>query len=296
MQNLAIGQFTIDRLAELEDVPMPPNNMFPDATEAVLRAEQPRLGPRHIDASLTLLLSFNSFVVRTGKHTILVDACIGNDKERVERPHWHRRKGPFLDHLAGLGVAPEQVDFVLCTHLHADHVGWNTKLVNGQWVPTFPKAQYLFAEAEYAHWKRCHDASPGEPLMHGSFADSVLPVVRSGQATMVAMNHRVQAGVQLEPAVGHTPGNVVLHIEDGGGHAVLLGDVMHHPIQLAHPEWSTHFCFDAVQSRQTRRTLLERFAGSQTRLLTAHFQAPAPKRSNAVRVVRDGAAFGYVFD
>jgi glyoxylase-like metal-dependent hydrolase (beta-lactamase superfamily II) len=229
--------------------------------------------------------------VRTGRYTILVDSCIGNDKDRPTRPKWHRRQGDFLTQLAAAGVTPDDVDFVMCTHLHADHVGWNTRLVNGAWVPTFPKAQYLIAEPEYAHWKRQHDSNPPEPVLHGSFADSVLPVVQAGQAVMVRMDHEVEAGLHLEPAVGHTPGNVVIHVQNEGRHAVLLGDVLHHPVQLAYPEWSTRFCEDPAQSAKTRRGLIECYADTQTRLVTAHFAAPTFGRA-----VRDGASFGFVFD
>jgi glyoxylase-like metal-dependent hydrolase (beta-lactamase superfamily II) len=289
---MRLGRFEISRIAEIADQRYPGNGMFPAADETSLRGLAQRLGPKLIDpATLELLVTFNCFVLRSGRHTILIDSCIGNDKDRPTRPQWHRRQGKFLDQLAAIGVAPGDVDFVLCTHLHADHVGWNTRLVNGGWVPTFPKAQYLIAEPEYVHWKREHDSNPAEPLAHGSFADSVLPVVHAGQAVMVCMNHQVDTGLHLEPAVGHTPGNVVIHVEDGGRHAVLLGDVMHHPVQLAHPEWSTRFCLDPVKSAQTRLDLLRRYADTPTRLVTAHF--PAPTFGCAVR---EGNVFGFKFD
>jgi glyoxylase-like metal-dependent hydrolase (beta-lactamase superfamily II) len=289
---LRLGRFEISRIAEIEDQRYPGNGMFPDADDAALRELARHLGPKLVDpATLELLVTFNCFIVRSGRHTVLVDSCVGNDKDRPTRPQWHRRQGKFLDQLAAIGVTPEDVDFVLCTHLHADHVGWNTRLVNGAWVPTFPKAQYLIAEPEYAYWKREHDSHPAEPVLHGSFADSVLPVVRAGQAVMVRMDHQVDAGLHLEAAVGHTPGNVVIHVEDGGRHAVLLGDVMHHPVQMAHPEWSTRFCLDPARSAQTRLDLLRRYADTETRLVTAHF--PAPTFGCAVR---EGNAFGFKFD
>jgi glyoxylase-like metal-dependent hydrolase (beta-lactamase superfamily II) len=292
MRDVPFGRFSISKIADLENVLFSPQAMYPDATEAALRDAQPRLGAKLIDAAtLNLMLSFNCFLVRTGRHTILVDSCIGNDKERPTRPAWHRRNAPFLDTLKGLGVAPENVDFVLCTHLHADHVGWNTRLVNGKWVPTFPNAQYVMAETEYRHWRALHDSKPPEPVLHGSFADSVLPVVDSGQALMVPMDHQVASGVHLEGAPGHTPGGVVIHVEDGGTRAILVGDLMHHPIQVLHPEWSTNFCEDPAASRRTRIDFVRRHADTGTRILTSHFPAPT-----IGEIRRDGRGHVFVFE
>ena len=162
----------------------------------------------------------------------------------------------------------------MCTHLHADHVGWNTKQVDGEWLPTFANAQYLFAEREYKFWEECQ-AKSDDPIMYGSHADSVLPVMKSGQAKLIDGTHEIATGLNTEPAYGHTPGNMVLHVgEAAKTHAVICGDVMHHPVQLAHPEWSTCFCEDAQMSRETRTSLLDRFAGSETFILPAHFQSP----------------------
>ena len=239
-----VGGISVRRIADLESLPFPVGAIFPDQTVDITRSLTDRFGPLHIDpGTLEIFLSFHSFVIRTGAHTILVDLCVGNDKIRADRPQWHMRDGPFLTHLAAVGVTPEDVDFVMCTHLHADHVGWNTKRAGGEWVPTFANAEYLFAEKEYAYWRAEYDKNPPELLLHGSFEDSVLPVVAAGQATMVAGDHRVEAGIYLEPAYGHTPGNVVVHVEDGGDHAIVCGDAIHHPVQLAHPECSTNFCF-----------------------------------------------------
>ena len=137
---------------------------------------------------IPILNFFHSYLIQTGRHRILVDACVGNDKERPYRASWHRAQFPFMQSLAQAGVSPEDIDFVCCTHMHADHVGWNTRLQNGQWVPTFPKARYVFAQTEYSHWEKTHREAlaKGEPSPnHGSFADSVLPVVEAGRALMV---------------------------------------------------------------------------------------------------------------
>lgn len=281
-----LGDRTIDRIADLEDSPYAPELIYPDATSDEIERIAGIFGARHIDqSSFQLLLSFHSFLVRSENHTILVDLCCGNDKERPDRPTWHRRKGPFLDNLAKAGVKPADVDVVMCTHLHADHVGWNTKLENGAWVPTFPNARYLFAETEYEFW-RDEQENSADPILYGSHLDSVLPVMQSGQADLVAGDHQVESGIFLETYAGHTPGNAVIHVEGSGGHAVVCGDVMHHPVQLVHPEWSTNFCNDPEQSRISRTALLDRFAGSSSLILPAHFQAPYYGR-----IEKDGGVF-----
>ena len=270
-----IGSIQINRVIDLEAVPFASDLIYPDSTTEALDDLATRIDCIHFgDSNTELMLSFHSYLVRPRDHTILVDMCCGNDKHRPTRPHWHQRSGPFLDDLEAAGVRPEDVDFVMCTHLHADHVGWNTKLENGQWVPTFPNAQYLFAEIEFNHWQALHEANPPEPVMYGSFEDSVLPVMNSSQAVLVSGDHRVDSGIYLEPAYGHTPGNVVIHAEDDGAHAILCGDAIHHPVQLPNPEWSTNFCTDQGESRKTRIALLDECAGTSTLLLPAHFRAP----------------------
>ncbi len=288
MDDFVFGDCRVTRVPDLEDFPMPADVMYPDATPEALARLAPRFGDRFVDgAGFRLLLSFHTWLVRTPSRTLLVDTCIGDHKPRERYAAWNRKRGPYLERLAAAGVRPEDVDCVMCTHLHADHVGWNTRLVDGRWVPTFPNAEYLMAEAEYRHYRAAHDAGPEVPVNYGSFADSVLPVVANGQARLVASDHRVAAGLYLEAAPGHTPGNVLIHLERGGQHAIFSGDVLHHPVQLVHPDWSTRFCYDAEASRRVRRGLLERVAGTPTRLMTAHFQSPG-----CGRVVRDGAAFG----
>ena len=273
--NCQVGNIVINRIVDLENIPFAAELIYPDSTPEIMERISGRLDKIHFgDTSSDLYLSFHSYLIRTANHTILVDLCCGNDKHRPTRPHWHERSGPFLDNLADAGVTPDDVDIVMCTHLHADHVGWNTKLENGTWVPTFPNARYLFAEKEFNYWQALHDANPPEPVMYGSFEDSVLPVISSGQAEFVAGDYKVGSGVFLEPAYGHTPGNVMIHAEDNGRHAILCGDAIHHPVQLIHPEWSTNFCSDQAESRATRLALLENCAGTSTMLLPAHFQSP----------------------
>ncbi len=293
MKPRRIGDVQVSRVVDMEGGFAQPVFLFPDANAEAMAAQRSWLEPGFLDpANGELIMSFHAFVLKTPRHTILVDACIGNDKERPNREGWHRRDGPFLANLLAAGVRPEDVDFVLCTHMHADHVGWNTRLVDGRWVPTFPNARYIFARTEYEHWQRVIKKSDGETVNHGSFADSVLPVVEAGKAVMVDTDHQIEDGIWLEPAPGHTPGNVVINIAGtGGARAVLAGDVMHHPVQLAHPDWSSRFCGDPGQSHRSRRALIERHADTPTVVLTAHFAAPT-----AGTIVSAGDAFRFSFE
>jgi glyoxylase-like metal-dependent hydrolase (beta-lactamase superfamily II) len=172
--------------------------------------------------------------------------------------------------------------------MHSDHVGWNTRLENGHWVPTFPNARYVFARREFEHRERLYAADPSAGL--GMFADSVLPVVASGQAQLVDSDYALDDTVRLEPAEGHTPGNVVIHLNSGGAAAVLSGDVLHHPIQVMYPEWSAQFCEDPLQSAVVRRRFVETHAERGTLVLPAHFPAPT-----AGRIRRAGERWRYEF-
>ena len=269
-----LGAVNIDRVVDMERLSYPHAMLLPTAEPDELRRLSTEMGPRIIDPeTLAVSLSFHSYLIRTPNHTILVDTCCGNDKERPQRLDWHRRDGSYLNNLRARGVEPEDIDIVMCTHLHADHVGWNPRLVNGKWVPTFPNAEYLFGEKEYEFWI-AEQARTSERVMHGSHDDSVLPVMESGQARLVKEDHQIESGVNFEPAFGHTPGTVVLNVGGGDGSAMVCGDVMHHPAQVVHPQWSSGFCSDPVKSAVTRRDLLSRLAGTGTLVLPAHFLSP----------------------
>jgi glyoxylase-like metal-dependent hydrolase (beta-lactamase superfamily II) len=291
MRPVRIGDFEVHRIAEFEGPFIAPEVFFPDFDAQVLRANPDMAGPHLIDpASGKLVFSFHCFVVKTAHHTILIDSCLGNDKERPTRPQFHRLQTPFLAELAHAGVRVEEVDYVMCTHLHWDHVGWNTRLENGRWVPTFPNARYVMARREFAHWKAVQER--GEDSPHRlAFEDSVLPVVRTGQAVLVDDDYTLEDGLWFESAPGHTPGNVVIHARSGNDRAVFLGDVLHHQLQLAKPEWSTLACSDPELSRSTRMRLIEEYAENGTRLLPAHFPKPTTGR-----IVRRGAAYRYAFE
>jgi glyoxylase-like metal-dependent hydrolase (beta-lactamase superfamily II) len=269
-----LGEVTIDRVVDMERLSYAHAMLLPTADAGELRRLSGEMGPRLIDPeTLAVSLSFHSYLVRTKNQTTLVDTCCGNDKERPQRLDWHRRDGGFLNNLRARGVEPEDIDIVMCTHLHADHVGWNTRLMDGKWVPTFPNAQYLFAEKEYDFWI-AEQAQSRDRIMHGSHDDSVLPVIETGQARLVPTDYEIETGIAFEAAFGHTPGTIVLNVEGENGRAMVCGDVMHHPAQVVHPEWSSGFCSDPVQSATTRRDLLSRLAGTGTLVLPAHFLSP----------------------
>lgn len=291
MQITRVGDFEVQRICEFEGPFIAPEVFFPDFDSEVLRANPDMTGPRMIDpATGKLVFSFHSFIVKTGHHTILIDSCIGNNKHRPMRPQFHQLQSPFLADLASTGVGVEDVDYVMCTHLHWDHVGWNTRLDNGRWVPTFPNARYIMARREFAHWQAVQQRQEDSPHRL-AFEDSVLPVVQAGLSVLVDDDYTFEDGLWFESAPGHTPGNVVIHARSQDDHAVFLGDVVHHQFQLMKPEWSTLACTDVELSRQTRTRLVEEYAENGTRLLPGHFPAPT-----AGRIVRHGSAFRYVFE
>ena len=273
MRPLSIGAARIDTVQELVSVPMAFAHFLPDSTPEAIEAERDWLVPLYADEPLIHgLMSFHTYVIRHRGSTILVDTCMGNDKDRGGHWLFHGLRTNWLQELEAIGVHPESVDYVMCTHMHGDHVGWNTRLDNGRWVPTFPNARYVFARREFeareAAWRV--DASSG----YGSFTDSVLPVIERGQAELVASDHDVAGLLQLEAAPGHTPGNVVIHLRSEHEHGVFCGDTIHHPLQVKYPEWSSAFCEDPAQSARTRRAFVEAHADSRTLVLPAHFPLP----------------------
>ena len=199
---------------------------------------------------------------------MVIDTCVGNDKPRNGVPAWHMRRGTYLSDLAAAGVKPEDVDMVICTHLHVDHVGWNTRLEGGRWVPTFPRARYVIVREEFEFWKREGETGREE---FGLIDDSVMPVVEAGMADLVASDHVIDDRLRLEPAPGHTPAHVCVRLTTPAGQAIFTGDMMHRPLQVAEPEWNSRFCDDAELARKTRRGFLERHTDADVIVLAAHF-------------------------
>lgn len=285
-----IGDVRVDRIVEFEQPLLSATTLYPDATPDAIERHRSWLEPKLMAPGTDLLvIAFHSFLIRSRGLRILVDTCSGNDRQRPRKPRYHQKQWPYLEHLAAAGVTPEQVDYVLCTHLHVDHVGWNTRLVDGKWVPTFPNARYLFAQEEWSYWQAHYptEAYVGDPY----YIDTLLPIIDAGLADFVAGDHRFNDEVWLDPTPGHTPGHVCVHIRSRGEECVMSGDLMHTALQCAEPEWSSCFCVDPEHSRRTRRAFLERYAGTDVRIMPAHFPTPT-----AGRIVRDGDVWRFRFE
>jgi glyoxylase-like metal-dependent hydrolase (beta-lactamase superfamily II) len=283
------GASTLQRVVESETPLLSPFEIFPDCTQAHLDAHRHWLQPRHQDpASGLLTITIQSFLIRQTGLTILVDSCSGNDKEERTRPQFRRAHWPWLQTLREAGVSPEDVDIVLCSHLHVDHVGWNTRLENGRWVPTFPNARYLVGRREWDHWRAA--GSAGVARSGDYITDSVLPVFAAGQAELIGNEHALASEISVEPAPGHTPGQLMVRLGSGRGQAVLCADLMHHPLQVQFPEWSTRFCTDPTQARTTRINFLNAQASTGHFVFPAHFPSPT-----GGTVERDGKGFRFKF-
>ncbi|MBT5649032.1 MAG: MBL fold metallo-hydrolase [Rhodospirillaceae bacterium] len=288
-QNWQIGEVEIQRVVEFEAPLLDTFAIYPDADAETLARHKSWLEPRLQDPETGLLiLAFHTFVIRTPRHVILVDTCGGNDRQRPQKPRYHMNSWPYLENLATAGVQLDDVDFVLCTHLHVDHVGWNTRLVDGRWVPTFPNAKYLFARDEWAFWEEEYKTEryTDDPY----YEDSILPVIKAGSAVMVDGDHVIDDWVRLSPTPGHTPGHVCVHVECGGAQAVMSGDLMHHALQCAEPDWSSCFCVDPAASAATRRELLATHAETPTLVMPAHFPSPG-----AGRIIEAGDTWRFKF-
>ena len=286
-----VGGIVWHRVVETEGPEFAPGFLLPDASPEALAPHRGWLEPRFLDpVSGKLVLAVQSYLLRTSRHVVLVDSCVGNGKERRFHPPWSRRASPeWLDRLTAHGVAPEDVDFVLCTHLHADHVGWNTRLVDGRWTPTFPNARYVFARTELEYWLALNEK--GKKYSDGCIDDSVLPVIEAGQAEIVAADHALDDEIRLRPSPGHTPGHVCIELASGGRRAVLSGDVCHTPLQCREPGWSAVGCADRAQSAATRSAFLNAHCETDVLVMTAHFPSPS---TGYVR--RMGEAFDFVLE
>ena len=277
-----IGDVTVTRIVELEAVGGS-RFILPQATrEASLGISW--LQPHFADETGRLKMSIHALVVETPDRRIIVDTCIGNDKQR-EMEAWSHLQTRFLHDLEAAGFPRESIDTVLCTHLHVDHVGWNTMLVDGVWKPTFPNARYLMGRREFEYWRGEADETAGDPMI---FIDSVQPVWDAGLVDLVETDHQVCDQVKLVPTLGHTPGHVSVQITSGGAEALITGDFIHHPCQLAHPEWASSADYDPAASTETRERMFTALSESPTLVIGTHFATPT-----AGRVVKDGEVFRF---
>ncbi len=279
MNSWQIGNVKITRIVELE---VAGGSLFilPDATrDAALPIQW--LAPHFMDERGNLIMSIHSLIVETGDRKVLIDTCLGNDKKRGF-PGWHMRQGPFLEDLAEAGFPRESIDQVLCTHLHVDHVGWNTMLVDGKWVPTFPNARYLMGREEWEHW----DEHATEGQYKEVIDDSVRPIVEAGLVDLVETTEEISDEISLIPTPGHTPGHVSVRISSEGEEALITGDFLHHPCQMAHPDWCSPADSDSTQALRTRLEMFERLVDTPVLVIGTHFATPT-----AGHLVRDGETY-----
>lgn len=283
-----IGDVTVTKIMESE-LDSGLEALIVEATpEAVLPLSW--MKPHFMTENGALKISIHALIIETPTRRILVDTCVGNDKPRAAVPFWDKLQLPFLMTLAEAGFTRESIDTVVCTHLHIDHVGWNTMLVDGKWVPTFPNARYLMGRVEFNHWKTETEHSSSEDefgeMQVAVFSDSITPVVDAGLVSLVEVDHRICDEVALVPSPGHTPGHVCVRISSKGEKAIITGDFVHHPCQLAHPDWAASVDYDQAQSTQTRETFFAALSEDATLVIGTHWAGVT-----AGHIVRDGEAY-----
>ena len=270
MRTWNVGDITVTSVIEV-DGPAPGPFLFREATPDVVASRHGWARGTFVDDDGMLLTRVQALVIEAAGRTVVVDTCIGNDKARDIKA-WDHLQLPFLERFRDAGFDPATVDAVVCTHLHVDHVGWNTSLVDGAWRPTFPNSRYVFAGPEYHHWAQ-------EPFrQRPEHDDSIQPVVDAGLVDLVDVDAEVAPGVSLLSTPGHTPGHCSVLLESGGSRALITGDFMHHAVQVASPEWCSHFDTDAVAAERTRREFIEAHADSDLLVIGTHFGGPGAGR------------------
>ncbi len=273
-----IGDVEVWRILEINGPFLTPEDLYPNAGEDLHEVFQKHAPGQICQTSGRMILPVQGYLLKTPDHIILVDSCVGNDKTVARLPDWHQRSDTrFMAALSAAGVGPTDVDYVLCTHLHVDHVGWNTQKLDGRWVPTFPNAKYVMPQDDEKVY-RAQDTD--------TFRESVLPVIEAGQAELVSADHMLGDCVSLIPTPGHTPGHVSVLIKSSGVEALITGDALHSTAQCCKPEWHFTFDTDAERAVTSRRTLLEQAAEKDCRVLGSHFLLPS-----IGRIQVDGDAF-----
>ncbi|MFE6159391.1 MBL fold metallo-hydrolase [Streptomyces sp. NPDC056486] len=288
-EQIELGDVTVTRVKEYYGpVGMTPGAFIPTSREDAWRDNDAWHAPDFLDPRTNIVnAAVQSWLLRSEGKTILVDTGAGNDKERPYSPVWSHLRTDFLATLGRAGVAPEDVDIVINTHLHVDHVGWNTCLDGRDWVPTFPNATYLLPKDDFDFWNPDNGHKP--LLGRGNqnvFEDSVAPVHRAGQVHLWEGSHRIDDNLRLDTAPGHTPGSSVLTLVSGTDRAVFVGDLLHSPVQLVDPEHNSCFCEDPVGARATRRRILGWAADRNALVVPAHLGG-----HGAAEVERSGDAF-----
>lgn len=276
MDRFDIGAVRVHRVEEWRGNFAPPEGLLAGCTPEAFAPYAAEFSPGYYDLAEHKLFAFlQSWVLEAGGLRILFDTGAGNHKQRPGIPVFGNLDTDFLGNLQRAGFAPDDIDVVVCSHLHIDHVGWNTTLRDGLWQPAFPRARYLLPAIDEDFWNPANAArfpqQVGRAVNACVYEDSVAPVIAAGRAELVRPGHVVADGIVLDGAPGHTPGHVLMHVESRGEHALFVGDVLHHPVQVYHPEWNSIFCEDPAQARATRRAVLERAAALDALLVPAHF-------------------------
>lgn len=287
IHEIALGDVTVARIEEMHGPIMPADQFFPDLPEQAWKDHRVALVPDHLGADDAMVhTAMQTWLLRSGGRTILVDTGVGNDKTRPLVAAWDHLQLNYLDNLARAGIRPEDVDLVVNTHLHLDHVGWNTRLDNGAWVPTFPNATYLMPRTDFEFFNPANNPSITDGVNQNAFEDSIAPVHAAGQVQLWEDGHTIDANLRLVAAPGHTPGSSVIKLEAGSDRALFAGDILHTPLQFAHPDHSSCFCHDPAQARTTRRRLLGWAADRGALVLPAHLSG-----HSALQVEYRGNAF-----
>jgi glyoxylase-like metal-dependent hydrolase (beta-lactamase superfamily II) len=268
VHSFAIGTL---RLAKVLDSlePTSPRFLYVDKRKNDFDPHLDWLQPHFVNAEKLILLSIHTFVIQTSQQTILVDTCIGNDKQRRAFPQWNGRQGGYLQNLAAVGCTPESIDYVLCPHMHLDHTGWHTRLQDGRWPPTFPNATSLFNKREWEHWK--DDPTPEDQAV---VQQNIVPIIEAGQVEWVYNAWEIDDEVTLMPTPGHTPGHCSVYLRSNGQEAIITGDMMVHPVHIAEPQWSQQADVDTALAIETRTRFIDQHCDTDTLILGTHFNTP----------------------
>jgi glyoxylase-like metal-dependent hydrolase (beta-lactamase superfamily II) len=277
----------IEKIIDLDPFPLPFSFIFPEASLENIQEERRSLAA-HIDYERAeVLLGCHSFLLRTRNRNILVETCVGENKARPRLATWNQREGSgYPTRLRAAGLNPEDIDIVLCTHLHADHIGWNTYKVSGQWIPTFPRARYLMPATEIEHREAVRANVPPGTYNHGAYEDSIDPLLEAGLIDTVNTGDELDCGIRLVSLPGHTLGQLGLEIQVADGKILLCGDALHSPAQVWRPHWSSAFCADKDLARETRRSLLHQAAADGTIIVPSHL-----RRCAGMQIVKDDDGF-----
>ncbi|KKC23921.1 MBL fold metallo-hydrolase [Sphingomonas sp. SRS2] len=271
----SVGNVEIGRIFDSSLLGFTAQSWFPLFDREALRAHEHWLCPDHFDPETGRIpMPVHSWLLRVGGRNVLIDTCMGNDKERPQFPEMHRLQNRYLDRLAAVGLAPADIDYVLCTHLHVDHVGWNTCLENGRWVPTFPNARYIFSKVEYEATK-AEALDPAKPAyLRATFEDSIHPVIEAGKVELYDGTYELLDCITLRPAPGHSEGHVRIELRSQDNLGIFCGDMVHSPLQIPLWEWSSVVCWDKAMSAKARHELLQYCVNENALLIPGHFEAP----------------------